>query len=306
MLNAAIIGARLAQFVASSILFGMPLFFLYGLGWVNARSLAWPRSLFAGCAGVILVGGIVSFLSQTAAMAGDPDAVFDPETLSAVLWGTVFGTAIIARVATAAFALVACAAWHRGNSLWAVLSLFGAIAITSFAWTGHGAADEGVAGIIHTIADVFHLLAAGVWLGALAALAILLAGVTRKDDAAVLLVYRCLASFSGIGSIVVGVILVTGIVNSWFLVGPARVWIMGRTGYGLLLLIKVGLFAVMLGLAALNRYNLTPRLNREASGAGARDAISLLRISIFLESAAAAAILAIVSVLGTMPPASAQ
>ena len=55
-----------------------------------------------------------------------------------------------------------------------MLVAFGsAVALSSLAWTGHGAASEGATGTAQLIADIIHLIAAGAWLGALAALTII-------------------------------------------------------------------------------------------------------------------------------------
>src|SRR3546814_20881518 len=54
------------------------------------------------------------------------------------------------------------------------MTVFGAIALATLAWTGHGAIDEGNRRYMHFASDIFHLLAAGGWMGALAAFALLL------------------------------------------------------------------------------------------------------------------------------------
>jgi putative copper resistance protein D len=150
--------------------------------------------------------------------------------------------------------------------------------------------------------DILHLLAAAVWLGALTALAILLTTAREgaRDDAAAL--HSALARFSGVGSAVVAVLLATGLVNSGFLVGPSRLGQLFLTPYGVILLAKVTLFAGMLGLAAWNRFRLTPRLEQALGGVGA--AVASLRRSVVLESAAGALVLALVSVMGVLAPPS--
>jgi hypothetical protein len=68
------------------------------------------------------------------------------------------------------------------------------------------------------------------------------------------------------------------------------------TGYGRLLFLKIGLFAAMLAIAAVNKFHLTPRL----AGAPARRA--LLRNSL-AETVLGAGVLLLVGALGTMQPA---
>ncbi|MDB5466465.1 MAG: copper resistance protein CopD [Phenylobacterium sp.] len=306
-MEAAVVGARIAQFIASVILFGTPLFFLYGLRGSGAATLRWPRPLLAACAAVATVGAVASLLAQTATMAGDPAAAFDRETLASVLNDSAFGVAILVRFGASAAALIACLALRRGSALWGLLTGLGAIVLASFAWTGHGAAEDGPAGLIHAAADVLHLLAAGVWLGALAALTLLLATSRRMDPAERTHALRdALAGFSGVGSAVVAVILVTGLINSWFLVGPSHIWGMATSLYGVLLVVKVALFAGMLGLAAANRFVLTPDLERGLAAHEPRRAVAALRRSVFLEAGGGMLILILVSVLGTLAPVSAQ
>ncbi len=118
--------------------------------------------------------------------------------------------------------------------------------------------------------------------------------------------HDALARFSGLGSLIVAAIVVSGLVNSWFLVGPTRLEGLWMTFYGRLLLVKLALFAGMLGLAAVNRFRLTPALGgalgHSVDPAGA---IKALRASVGLELTAGITVLAAVAWLGTLaPPAS--
>lgn len=301
----AIVVARLAQFVGAVLLFGTPLFLLYGLereADVGRRSSA----LLSACAGVVLVGSAAGLSLQTAAMAGDPAAGLDRGTLLSVLTGNAFGAGILARLAACAAALIASLSIRRGPRLWLLLSALGAVTLASFAWTGHGASDDGIAGKVHAAADVLHLLAAGVWLGALTALVGLLAPPRQGTPLNAPSLHRALAGFSRIGSAAVATILATGLVNGWFLVGPSRVLDMVASPYGLLLLVKVGLFIGMLGLAATNRFFLTPELEHGITLGAPAPALAALRRSIQIEAIVGLLILLLVSVLGTLAPVAAQ
>ncbi|MFN9847641.1 MAG: copper homeostasis membrane protein CopD [Alphaproteobacteria bacterium] len=302
MVEAAVIGARITQLIAAVILFGTPLFFLYAIRG-PAAAQQWLRPLLAGSASLVLAGALVSLSAQTAVMAGDPAAAVDLDILSSVLGDSGFGRAIIVRLAAACAALAACLALRPGPKLWMALSGIGAVVLATFAWTGHGAAEEGAAGLIHAAADVLHLLAAGIWLGALAAFAILLAGTRPAGDRASLgSLHEALKGFSGIGSAVVAIILATGLVNSWFLVGPDRILSMANSTYGLLLLVKLGLFVAMLGLAALNRFFLTPALQVGLAHDKPAPAIATLRRTVLVETTVGVAIMILVGVLGTLAP----
>ncbi|MFT6568809.1 MAG: putative copper resistance protein D, partial [Sphingomonas echinoides] len=72
--------------------------------------------------------------------------------------------------------------------------------------------------------------------------------------------------------------------------------------YGQLLLAKLALFALMLGLAALNRFRLTPRFEASIAASDHRGALGALRRSLGAETGCIIAILALVAWLGTLEP----
>ena len=138
-------------------------------------------------------------------------------------------------------------------------------------------------------------------LGGLVSLALLLSA-SRRDRSFVeaSFAWQATTRFSTMGIAAVAVILATGIVNTWILVGSWRALI--ATGYGQLLMLKIALFAVMLAFAAANRFWLTPRLALPSRRATARCASRLTRNST-IEFVLALAIFAIVGILGTLHPA---
>jgi hypothetical protein len=72
--------------------------------------------------------------------------------------------------------------------------------------------------------------------------------------------------------------------------------------YGQLLIAKLGLFGLMLALAAANRYRLSPLLERVHVSGEHATAIAALRRSLFVETCCAFLILALVAWLGTLGP----
>ena len=138
------------------------------------------------------------------------------------------------------------------------------------AWAGHGAATEDVPfDAIHLPADILHLLAAGAWLGALLPLVILLAQARRDSSPQAVAVARAATlRFSVLGISCVGTLLVTGVVNTWFLSGSVPALL--GTLYGQLLLVKIALFAAMIAVAGINQRRLLPRLADVASDAALR------------------------------------
>ncbi|MBC7991510.1 MAG: CopD family protein, partial [Luteimonas sp.] len=114
-------------------------------------------------------------------------------------------------------------------------------------------------------------------------------------------VHRVLATFSAAGVVIVGSLVFSGVVNGWFIVGP-DVLTLGKSTYGQLLLIKLGLFAVMLALAATHRFRMVPALTG-ASEHDATAALIRLRTSIAIEAGLGIGILGLVAWLGLLEPA---
>lgn len=159
---------------------------------------------------------------------------------------------------------------------------------------GHAGATPGLAGRLHLVSDIAHLLAAGGWLGGLPALALLLARARR----AAMPPWQAVAAvttrrFSVIGIVCVGTLLASGVFNSWNLLsGPGDLL---TTDYGRLLLLKVGLFAAMVAVAAVNRYRLTPLLPETG-------AMRALQRNTIGEIAMGLGVVLFVGALGTMAP----
>ncbi len=166
--------------------------------------------------------------------------------------------------------------------------------IVLIALVGHAGATPGTAGDIHLASDMAHLLAAGAWLGGLPALAMLLAATSHTNDPA----WRGFAvaatrRFSWLGIVCVATLMATGIINSWNLLSGPRDLV--TTDYGRLLLLKIGLFVAMVGIAATNRFHFTPQL----PGA---TALRALQRNSLVETGLGLCVLLFVSALGTLSP----
>ncbi|MBO9502177.1 copper homeostasis membrane protein CopD [Brevundimonas sp. A19_0] len=302
MLEFAVIALRWLQYSGAVVLLGAPLFLLYSFKGTRDPNLAWARPTLIVAALVVTLGSLAALVAQTAVMAGSLSEAFKPASLSFMVTGTGLGMAMVVRAVVAILALVAVVALKPGRVLWGLLVAAGLIVAASFAWTGHGAATEGPGGPLHLVADIVHAVAAAVWLGALAALTILLLRRTVPDDLAI---HRALHGFASLGTLAVGLLVMTGIVNSWFLVGPARIGHLGANLYGQLLIVKLVLFALMLALAAGNRFRLTPVLGSVLANAeDPRQALQRLRRSVVAETLVAVVLLFVVAVMGTLAPPS--
>jgi len=300
VLEVAVIALRWLQYSGAVVLLGAPLFLLYSFKGGDGPTLTWARPTLIWAAVMVALGSLVSLVAQTAVMAGSLSEAIKPASLSFVVTGTPLGIAMIVRAGVALLGLVAVFALKPGRVLWGLTLAAGLVVAASFAWTGHGAATEGPGGLLHLTADIIHAIAAALWLGALAALTILLLRRAGPDDLAI---HRALDGFAGAGTLAVVLLVLTGLVNTWFLVGPTRVGHLGTSLYGQLLIAKLILFGLMLVLAVSNRFRLTPALGTallasEPSAAAMRN----LRRSLLFEAGLGLALLAVVAVMGTLPP----
>ena len=296
------IAVRFALYAVLGSLFGLSAFGLYGLrAGERGKALALKPWLVA----LALIGLILSAVQLAllaASMTGAPAWPVDREAVGMLLSGSALGVAWKARMAALLVAGLAAVAAGRGAWL-GVVAVAAGIALSALAWTGHGAAGEGAPGWAHLIADMLHLLASGAWVGALLGLVLLVTRSADRVDAAHLtLTHRALHWFGLVGTVVVGAIIVTGLVNTWMLVGPGNVPDLGVTLYGRLLVAKLALFAAMLGFASLNRFRLTPTFERSIAAGVHSGALGALRASLAVETACAVVILALVGWLGTLEP----
>jgi copper resistance protein D len=233
------------------------------------------------------------------------DEVVTDGTVWIVLSQTQFGLAWELRLVLAA-ALAVCLLWQRKtNQGWIATRLrvsaclLVAAYLAGLAFAGHGGDGLGGARMIHLAADALHLIAAGLWLGALVPFGLLLNRLQRlRAEGWVSAAAAAGNRFSNLGIVAVGTLLISGIINASFLLAGMHSLV--DTLYGRLLLLKVVLFAAMLCLAGINRQYLLPKL-RESSG-NYRIVHRLVRNSL-AEVARGLAIVLIVGTLGVMPPA---
>jgi putative copper resistance protein D len=291
---------RLAQFGFGLVLFGLPAFALYRRrGWDAAQrgGGALRAALMASATGLLVVAAAAA-LALTVNMYGTLADALDVEALWSVLTGLQVGMALGVRLGLTTVFLLIVLVMSESTSQRSTLLVVGGLIVASFAWSGHGAATEGTWALVHLASDVFHLLAASIWIGALLVLIASLARASAPRDAAMAL--DDLKTFSALGTVAVLVIVVTGLINSAVLVGWDRVGQMATHPYGQILLAKIALFAAMLGLAAAHRFILVPRLESQHLAPGA--ALSRLKVSVGIETILGFMVLLAVAAMGRMSP----
>ena len=304
--NLPVIAIRFALYADLMVLAGMAAFTLYALTATERTSTSLislrPIVLVLSLLGLILSG--LGLLVLAAAMMGASLFPVDPTHVGMILLETAIGTAWIVRMLALVIVLAAAVALERfPTALRVVVLLASSVALATLVWTGHAGATEGVSGTIHRLSDIVHMLAASIWVGGIASFSWLLfkpVGQTSPTELAI--TNRALEQFSRVGTLVVGLIVLTGLINSQILIGVANLGLIATTPYGQLLLVKLVLFGLMLVLAAANRWRLAPALKTSMASGVATAAIIALRMSLIAEGAAVFLILALVAWLGTLEP----
>jgi putative copper resistance protein D len=279
----ALVLARFAHFLALSVLLGAALFPFYGI----ARSdedvyggLTWLRPLLVGAVAASLISGVAWFALTLPEM----------EFVQVWLFRLVLATGLIALTLGR----------RAGTRRLKAVVLGAAVLLASIALTGNSGSNEGPLAFQHRFSDAVHLVASGVWIGALVVFSRLVTMSARQDhDDEIRATHDALARFAGVGTLAVGVLTLSGMTN------PGLFRSSLDSAYGQLLIAKLCVFAAMLALAGANRFWLTPRLSATLNGRGQlKAAVNALRASILIETALGVIVLAMVAWLGVLTPPS--
>lgn len=210
-------------------------------------------------------------------------------SLIPVIWYTNFGHLLIIRIALLS---LAAGLFSSQESITKDIIALGlaALATALEAGLGHGAAMGGIEGDILLVMLIFHLLAAGVWLGGLLPLLI----ATRR--ATIEISYFLARRFSVLGTICVTTLAFTAAVQGWFLAGGISGLI--GTAYGRVVISKIILFLVLVVFAAFNRNVFTPAL----VGDRGFHAKSRLISAIFCEVLVGLMVVILAGILLELPP----
>jgi copper resistance protein D len=310
---------RAVHFGACLLVFGVFAFDRFIVAPIQVRGIdlirLWlpiARTLMGFALPVVLLSGAAWFAVVAINMSGlAPREALGYDNLSLV-WTTQFGRLwklrgalwIGALAGSIAVAVLRNRQLLRTTFTWLGLTCGGFLA-ASLAWSGHGQDGDAIAPW-HLAADALHILIGGLWPLGLLPLAMLLFELLKgykpdemdtADRPGIIYEITCRFSASSLAS--VGILSVTGLVNSWFLVGPiANLY---HTRYGQMLLIKVGVFLLMIAIGAINLRYLKPRLS---SGVDQNRATAARRlwINVSLEIALTIGILVIIGILGLLPP----
>jgi copper transport protein len=232
---------RFAGYLAFALLIGVVAF----VTWCSPSSRKDSTAHLLGR--VALVAGLVTtaagLLVQGPYVAGVGwSTMFDVDLLRQTA-GSPFGQALLWRLAL--YGVMFFSVWmlewlEPVIARWLVAAGLVALSVT-FAASGHAA---GSARVVDLAVDAVHVLAAGIWVGGLAVLALVGRSVER----------RAYQQFSAMAMVAVLALISSGVVNSLLrLDGISQLW---QTRYGQVLTVKVLVVALALGAAAVSRRTL--------------------------------------------------
>ena len=243
-------------------------------------TLQWAALATAALAGMLWCA------LEANAIGGTHSAAATVAMLPMIFSATEFGHLQIDRFGLLTVAALALA-YARGRASTAATVAAG-LAVLLETQMLHGAAMQ-TGPTLLLASEALHVLSAAAWLGALPALAIVVA--RSAPETAGMAAQR----FSAIGIAAVAALAMSAALQAWRLIGS---WAgLFATPYGFVVLAKLLLFGLLVALAARNRRRLVPR----AIG-GAAPARAALQRSILIAVALGSGVLTLASLLATMAP----
>jgi copper transport protein len=237
--------------------------------------------LYGGLAGVLgpgLVGALlhprpprrlrwVAAIGWLVAAAGTVGVVafqwLDSGAALTVFAGSSLALSVLARVvAILATGVVVAALWRREGDAAGRRPLFAALLVTAAATLevdvlgGHAAASASP--LLAVGMQSVHALAAGLWMGGLAALLVAVSGLPTDEKA--LAVRR----YSTAAGLLIGLVALSGIARAIDQVGTVSALV--GTDFGRLVIVKSGALMALAGLGALNRFINVPAAVRSLAG----------------------------------------
>ena len=230
----------------------------------------------AAIAAIVLVAA--HYALEAARMAGEMSGMWDP-TLQGMAWNSPAGTALICRLLGL---LLVAVGLQEASVRWTILAVGGTVLATgAFALTGHTSVNAHRAALAPLL--MLHLLVVAFWFGALWPLYV--ASLRETPARASDIIER----FTAVATWLVPAVFLAGIVMAVLLLPNLQAL---SEPYGELLIAKVVGFAVLMGLAAANKWRLGPALVHGPAQSG-----RWFRRSVAAEYVLIAAVLTITAVM---------
>jgi copper resistance protein D len=291
---------RALHYAALIGLFGWTAFRVIGLRKLDGLPLERGNTVLFAASIAAPVLSLVLMLTSIAAMMGVSVTALDGAMTQAMVLGTDMGRAFLIRAGLLIAAVIVLLSGARTAATRPILAICFGGALLTLGSSGHAAATDGVVGLLHRLNNGVHLLAAGLWVGAIG----WFLHLTRlsKRDAMRVPAQQLMAvmhGFAPLGMALVGAVAITGLANAHLIFGLERTATVLTSGYGQLLAAKVVLVVGMLAFGAHNA-----RIARRAmpSVETPGRALAALRQSLAGEIALAVVVIGLVAVLGTLSP----
>lgn len=295
---------RFLHYAALLGLFGWTAFRLIGLRGLDRLPFERGAPVLIGATIAAPLLSTALMLTSIAAMMGVPSIALDRAMVEAMILTTDMGCAFLARLALLLAALLALLMRNRTNAARPVAAACFAGALMTLGWSGHAAATAGGLGLFHRVNNGIHLLAAGLWFGAIGWFLYLTAKARRRSTSVP--AEPLLAAthrFAPLGVALVAIVAITGLINTQLIFGLENSQSVVKTDYGVLLVAKIALVGGMLGFASHNAW--IGRSYAVADDATITDpsiALSRLPRSLVGEIVLTVGIIGLVAVLGMWSP----
>jgi copper transport protein len=210
-----------------------------------------------------------------------------------ILLDTGWGWACVAQLAAALIAIVAFRIAHTNkDSGWSIAAICAIVVAITPSLTGHAIGSDQA--VVNVPLDVLHVLAGSVWLGTLAVIVMVGIGAALKTPGTTSAGTRVAAminAFSPIALVCGATIVVSGVIVSLLRLHPlSTLW---TSGYGKVLIVKLGFVGLLFALGAWNWRRVKPRLTAD-------EGLPALRQSARMELTAGAMVLAVTAFLVAM------
>lgn len=274
------VGVRTLGFMALFQAAGAAFFLgLFGDWAANSTASIRRLSLWAALAGILLLACHQGL--EGARMSDALSGLFDAR-MQSLAWGGSSGNAALLQILGLGIVALGCSRKGAESTGAPISSLGGCIAVCAAELTGHTSvhSERALLGLLLAV----HLMLVAFWFGALTPLMVVCRCESRSVTIAVL------NGFSRIAGLLVPCLAIAGLAMALILMPDRASWL---TVYGSLILAKIAAFAVLMLLAAWNRWRAVPALATDGSAAAG----SVLRRVIGLEYALIVGVLATTAVL---------